>query len=115
MVFLNATVSIAQFSKTVTITAFGEDTKEELYERYLRQFGKRCSREIITMLLQFMKENELDEKMFVRAELCPYGLTKLSYDECTLNSVEDVCEKLADLSLLVLITKEDHDLTTEEI
>lgn len=104
MMFVNATVFMAQLSRSITASVFKQDTKEEIRERYMRQLGAGVASSILDRLLVMVHEEDRSGGISVRVSLAPFGNISYTHDHCDISSVEGLCDKLAELTVLVLKT-----------
>ena len=107
MTFLNAYIYLAQLCRKTTIIAFPDDTRDDIYSRFCKHLGEGKEAAILHRLMKMVAEDGCEGGITAKVEIAPFGITRYTHSDCNVTSVEDICEKLAELSILALKTKED--------
>lgn len=109
MLVLNATIYMAHLSRHVSICVYPDDTKEELYGRFSRTIGDGAESAILSRLIKMVREEDCDEGIRVRVEIAPYGSYSFMHEHCDIEDRDDLCRKLAELTLMVLKARRDDE------
>ena len=102
MVFLHGKVVVAKLQRDVTITVFEDEAKEEIYDRYYQLLTTGYEAAIFERLIELSKKEGCCDEDYVQVSLSPFGATEGTPKGYEITSVESICEKLAELSTVVL-------------
>lgn len=104
MEMMNASVSVAKFGRKITITVFKDDTKEELQARYASQLAEGEDSCVLGQILSVAVFEEAPVTLCV--ETAPFGCNSYMLEDSGISTVEDLCDKLAEITVMVLRNKE---------
>ena len=107
VMIIKATVFMAKVSRTIKISVFNGDTKQELYDRYVNNIGDGIEAAILNRIIRMVREEDPDSGIKVMAELCPFGIHSEIFSHCLIENIEDLCDKLAELTVMVLRSKRE--------
>ncbi len=103
--FVKTTVFMADLSRTIKMTVFEDDTKQELYDRYVDKIGDGIESAILNRIIRMVREEDPDEGIKVMAAICPFGISSVVHRHCEVENIEDLCDKLAELTCMILKEK----------
>lgn len=108
MLFLSALIYMAHLSRRINICVSKDDTRNELFWRYRHLVANGCEGAILNRLIRLVREENCPEGIGVRVEVAPYGGCSFTHDHCDIEDVEDLCHKLAELTVMVLKSRSDN-------
>jgi hypothetical protein len=102
VMFLKSTITMAELNRVVKIGVFKDDERDDFYGRYVRKLCDGVEGSILNRLLKLLRDEEDKNGIGLLVEIEPHGHFQLHFEHCEINNVTDLCDKLAELSLMVL-------------